>query len=387
MKRSHLELSRQEIQRYSRHLVLEEVGLAGQVKLKRSAVLLVGTGGLGSAIGTYLAAAGVGKIGVVDYDRVELTNLQRQILHSTADLGLPKVESARRRMLSINPEIHVSTYNTVFTTENAEEISAGYDILVDGTDNFPTRYLLNDLAVKTHKPFVFGSIYQFEGQTSVFNTAGGPCYRCLFPEPPPPGCVPSCAEGGVLGILPGTIGTLQATEVIKLILGAGESLAGKLLIYDALEMDFQIIHVKKNPTCKVCGENVSKIDLIDYEEYCGVPVIRKKSQILPPEKTISVDELEKVLNQGSPIQLVDVREAGELEISNLSGAIHIPLFELEELASRLEKNMEIVVFCRTGERSARAVSILEKKGFNHVKNLEGGINAWAASVDSSLVQY
>ncbi len=387
MNQSKLELSRLEIQRYSRHLVLPEVGLAGQIKLKRSAVLLVGTGGLGSAIGTYLAAAGVGKIGVVDYDRVELTNLQRQILHSTADLGSPKVESARRRMLSINPEIIVSTYDTVFNPENAERISEGYDILVDGTDNFPTRYLLNDLAVKTHKPFVFGSIYKFEGQTGVFNSEGGPCYRCLFPEPPPPGSVPSCAEGGVLGILPGTIGTLQATEVIKLILGAGESLAGKLLIYDALEMDFQIISLKKNPACKVCGENVSHIELIDYEEFCGVPVIRRNSQMLPKDKTISAGELETRLKQGGTVQLVDVREAGELEISNLPGAIHMPLYELEGLASRLNKNMEIIVFCRTGERSRRAVLILEKMGFNLVKNLEGGINAWAASVDSSMVQY
>ena len=382
-----MELSRQEIQRYSRHLVLQEVGLAGQVKLKRSAVLLVGTGGLGSVIATYLAAAGVGKIGVVDYDRVELTNLQRQILHSTADLGLPKVESASRRMLSINPEIQVFTYDTVFNSENAEEISGGYDILVDGTDNFPTRYLLNDLAVKTHKPFVFGSIYKFEGQTSVFNSAGGPCYRCLFPEPPPPGSVPSCAEGGVLGILPGTIGTLQATEVIKLIVGAGESLAGKLLIYDALEMDFQIIHLRKNPACKVCGENVSYINLIDYEEFCGVPVIRSKHHNLPQEKTISAGELESVLKQRGVFQLIDVREAGELEISILPGAIHMPLYELEGLASRLEKNMETIVYCRTGERSGRAVLILEKMGFKHVKNLEGGINAWAAEVDSSLVQY
>ncbi|NLG98009.1 MAG: molybdopterin-synthase adenylyltransferase MoeB [Chloroflexi bacterium] len=378
-------LTQDEILRYSRHMFIPEVGLEGQRKLKAASVLLVGTGGLGSPLGLYLAAAGIGRIGVVDYDVVDSSNLQRQVIHDTSRIGELKVESARRRMLDLNPDIQVDAYNEVFTAENAERIADGYDILVDGTDNFPTRYLLNDLSVLTGRPFVYGSIFRFEGQVSVFDSRVGPCYRCLFPEPPPPGTVPTCAEGGVFGVLPGTIGTIQGTEIIKLILGIGEPLVGKLLLYDALDMSFQTVNLQKNPNCKVCGPNPQVTQLIDYEQFCGVPARGAHVPENIPE--ISPAELAERLKDGRPVCLLDVREAVEQQISNLPGARNIPLMNLPAMLSELDRGTEIVVYCRTGVRSARAADLLLKEGFKNVKNLRGGINAWAREVDPDMMVY
>lgn len=378
------DLTQAELLRYSRHLILPEVGLSGQKKLKAASVLLVGSGGLGSPVALYLAAAGVGRIGVVDYDRVEESNLQRQILHGADDLNRPKVESARKRMLSINPFIQVDTYNEVFSSANAEEIAAPYDILVDGTDNFPTRYLINDLAVLTRKPYVYGAIFRFEGQASVFAAGNAPCYRCLFPDPPPPDSVPSCAEGGVLGVLPGTIGSIQATETIKLILGIGESLAGRLLLYDALTMSFESVQLRKNPACKVCSEHPEITHLIDYEQFCGVPAHGQASRADIPQM-----EPREVLNrlaQAHPLALLDVRDPVELEVSRLPGALVIPSGQVLSRLGELDASKEWVVFCRTGDRSARVVRALRERGFRAV-NLKGGINAWAEQVDPSLKRY
>jgi sulfur-carrier protein adenylyltransferase/sulfurtransferase len=317
------ELSQEEVLRYSRHLLIPEVGLNGQRKLKAASVLIVGSGGLGSPVALYLAAAGIGRIGLVDYDVVDSSNLQRQIIHGTDRIGKLKVESARQRILDLNPFIQVDIYNEVFESQNAEQIAAPYEILVDGTDNFPTRYLLNDLAVLTGKPFVYGSIFRFEGQVSVFDARSGPCYRCLFPEPPPPGSVPSCAEGGVFGVLPGTIGTIQATEVIKLILGIGEPLIGKLLLYDALDGSTQVVRLKKNPACKVCGNQPEIIQLIDYEAFCGVPT-RNLPEDSPGEKLeITPPELKYMLEHRQAVTLIDVRDPVEQQVSCLPGAINI----------------------------------------------------------------
>ncbi|MFZ6028086.1 MAG: molybdopterin-synthase adenylyltransferase MoeB [Chloroflexota bacterium] len=381
------DLSRQEILRYSRHLLIPEVGLEGQRKLKAAAVLVIGTGGLGSPVALYLAAAGIGRLGLVDFDIVDETNLQRQVIHGTATVGELKVESARRRLLDLNPDIQVDTYNEPFTSENARRIAAGYDILLDGTDNFPTRYLTNDLCVLTGKPNVYGSIFRFDGQVSVFDARRGPCYRCLFPEPPPPGLVPSCAEGGVLGILPGTIGTLQATEAIKLILGIGEPLIGKLLLYNALEMSFDFVKLKKNPNCKVCGPNPTVTDLIDYYEFCGVPGLDHESGSAGGERDISPRALAERLQGSNPPFLLDVREPHELEISAIEGATLIPLGQLASRLSELDTAQEMVVFCKAGTRSARALELLVSAGFRKVQNLEGGINAWAEEVDSRLPVY
>jgi len=380
-------LSQEEVLRYSRHLMIPEVGLAGQRKLKSASVLIVGTGGLGSPVALYLAAAGVGRIGLVDYDRVDSSNLQRQVIHTTSRLDMLKVDSARTQMLDLNPYIQVDAINDILTSQNAGEIAAPYDILVDGTDNFPTRYLLNDLAVISRKPYIYGSIFRFEGQVSVFDPArGGPCYRCLFPEPPPPGMVPSCAEGGVFGVLPGTIGTLQATEVIKLILGIGEILVGKLLLYDALDTSFQTVKLRKNPACKVCGPTPEITHLIDYEAFCGVPARDTHSGINSPLDVDPKDTAGRLADL-VPVTLLDVREAVELQISQLPGAINIPLGQLSQRLSELDPNREYIIFCRTGVRSSQALHVLLAAGFQHVHNLRGGINAWSRQVDPDLLQY
>lgn len=381
------QLSHEEILRYSRHLLIPEVGLEGQRKLKASSVLIIGTGGLGSPISLYLAAAGVGRIGLVDYDVVDFSNLQRQVIHGTSSLGQLKVESARDRMLDINPDIQIDLYNEPFTSENALRIADHYDILVDGTDNFPTRYLTNDVAVLLGKPNVYGSIFRFDGQVSVFDSRNGPCYRCLFPEPPPPGLVPSCAEGGVLGILPGTIGTLQATEVLKLILGIGEPLIGKLLLYNALDLTFEFVNLRKNPNCKVCGSDPEIVELIDYEAFCGVPGYNHEDGAIGGGWDISAKELAVRLREGNHIRLLDVREPHELEISKLDNATLIPLGQLAARLSELDSAEEMVVFCKAGTRSARALELLTGAGFRKVKNLKGGINAWSREVDDSLPVY
>ncbi len=379
------ELSPEELKRYSRHLLIPEVGYEGQQRLKAASVLIVGSGGLGSPIALYLAAAGVGRLGIVDYDVVDVSNLQRQVLHSTATIGENKVVSARKSLLQINPTIEVNAINEVFCSENAERIAAGYDVLVDGTDNFPTRYLLNDLAVITGRPYVYGSIFRFEGQASVFDARKGPCYRCLFPEPPPPGLTPSCAEGGVFGVLPGIIGCIQATEVIKTLLGIGESLTGKLLLFDALEMSFQTIQLRKNPNCKVCGKEAEIKYLIDYDQFCGVQA--RESLRCADEWDMSPVVLDELLQKGEKIQLVDVRSAVEKQISDLPGSVLMPVEQIHDRMDELNKNEIVVLFCRTGIRSRRALEILRAAGFANVYSLLGGINGWARDVDGSVRIY
>jgi adenylyltransferase/sulfurtransferase len=381
-----VELSHEEIQRYSRHLIMPEVGLSGQKKLKAASVLLIGTGGLGSPLAIYLAAAGIGKIGVVDYDVVDRTNLHRQVIHGSSNVGQLKVESAKARMLDINPDIEVVTYNEPFTSDNALQVAQDYDVIVDGTDNFPTRYLVNDVCVLLGKPNVYGSIFRFEGQASVFYAKEGPCYRCLFPEPPPPGLVPSCAEGGVLGILPGTIGTIQATEVIKLILGIGTSLIGKLMLYDALSMSFEEVKLRKNPKCAVCGPNPTVTQLIDYEQFCGVPGHDHEEE-KATSWDISPQQLADRLKRGEHVKIIDVREPHEWDISHIEGAHLIPLGTLAAHMSELDSAEEIVLQCKTGGRSMKALELLRTAGFRKLKNLKGGINAWAREVDTSLPTY
>jgi sulfur-carrier protein adenylyltransferase/sulfurtransferase len=379
-------LSHEEILRYSRHLLIPDVGLDGQRKLKAASVLVIGTGGLGSPVALYLAAAGIGHIGVVDYDVVDFSNLQRQVIHATSGIGILKVESARNRMLDLNPDIQVDAYNLPFTSENALQIANEYDLIIDCTDNFPTRYLSNDLCVLTGKPNIYGSIFRFDGQVSVFDAKRGPCYRCLFPEPPPPNLVPTCAEGGVLGVLPGTIGTIQATEAIKLILGIGDPLIGRLLLYNALDLSFEFVNLRKNPKCKVCGPNPEVTGLIDYEAFCGVPG-HDQGGAFGGEWAISATELAERLRQGDPIRLLDVREPHELQISRLDGATLIPYGQLASRLSELNSAEEIVVFCKSGSRSAYALELLASAGFRKIKHLDGGINAWAEEVDSSLPVY
>jgi adenylyltransferase/sulfurtransferase len=366
---------------------MPEVGLDGQQRLKESSVLVIGTGGLGSPVLMYLAAAGVGRIGIVDYDEVDFTNLQRQIIHGTSSLEERKVNSARDRIMDINPSIILDIYDEPFTSENAFQISAPYELIIDGTDNFPTRYLVNDVCVLSGKPNVYGSIFRFEGQASVFWAEKGPCYRCLFPEPPPPGLVPSCAEGGVFGVLPGTIGTLQATEALKILLGIGQPLIGKLMLYDALEMSFEELRLKKNPNCKVCSDAPEITELIDYEEFCGVPGHDREEDRLPSEWEIEPDQVFSRMNIGDKIHLIDVREPHELKISKIEGADLIPLGTLASEMHRLNSAEEIVLFCKSGTRSARALELLAGAGFRKIKNLRGGINAWAEQVDSSLPLY
>ena len=381
------ELSREEILRYSRHLLIPEVGMEGQRKLKSASVLLLGAGGLGSPAALYLAAAGVGHLGLVDYDKVETSNLQRQILHGTSTVGRPKVESARERLLDLNPDIQVDVYDTEFTSANAREISKPYDILLDGSDNFPTRYLSNDLCVLTHKPYVFGAVFRFEGQVSVFDADSGPCYRCLFPEPPPPGLVSSCADAGVLGVLPGTIGTIQATETIKWILGMGSNLNGKLLIYSSLDMSFDSVKIKKNPDCKVCGGSPEITELIDYFDYCGVPGLHEEASPSPANLEITPYDLFNRMKKGEKFLLIDVREPHELQISRMEGTLNIPLGELASNLGKVNSAMEIVLICKRGSRSLQALELLTSAGIKRVKNLKGGINAWAREVDPSLPIY
>jgi len=380
------ELSRDEILRYSRHLLIPEVGPEGQRKLKNSSALIVGTGGLGSPVALYLAAAGIGRIGLVDYDVVDSSNLQRQVIHGTSTVGKLKVESARAKLVDLNPDIQVDVYNEPFTSENALRIARDYDIILDGTDNFPTRYLTNDVAVFLGKPNVYASIYRFDGQASVFYAKEGPCYRCLFPEPPPPGLVPSCAEGGVLGVLPGTMGTIQATEALKVLLGIGEPLIGKLLLYNALDMTFDFVKLKKNPNCRVCGPNADITELIDYEEFCGVPSHDHEEGSAGANWDITVTELAERVKTNH-LKLVDVREPHELEISRLPNATNIPLGQLAARLSELDSAEEMVIFCKSGGRSARGLELLVSAGFKKVKNLKGGINAWAREVDSELPIY
>ncbi len=378
-------LSTEEIQRYSRHLILPEVGMEGQKKLKAASVLLIGAGGLGSPLAMYLAAAGVGRIGLVDFDVIELSNLQRQVIHSSKNVGRSKLKSAKDFLHGLNPEVQVEAYEKRFTSENALTIAANYDLIIDGTDNFPTRYLVNDVAVLLHKPNVYGSIFRFEGQASVFWADQGPCYRCLYPEPPPPGLVPSCAEGGVLGVLPGIIGTIQAYEAIKLILGIGEPLFGRLLLFDALGMHFREMKLRKNPDCPICGLQPTIHQLIDYEAFCGLP---KKDESKMNEKIpeITATELARKLKE-EEIFLLDVREPHEFKLCKIPGATLIPLQQLQDRLGEIEGAKPIVAYCRTGVRSAKAVAFLHGAGFTSTQNLRGGIHAWADEVDPSVPKY
>jgi adenylyltransferase/sulfurtransferase len=377
-------LSNDEILRYSRHLIMPEVGLEGQQRLKAARVLCVGAGGLGSPLALYLGAAGVGTLGLVDFDVVDYTNLQRQILHSTPDVGRKKLESAAEKLKAMNPYLELRTFETRLTSDNALEILKDFDLVVDGTDNFATRYLVNDACVLLGKPNVYGSIFRFEGQASVFATREGPCYRCLYPEPPPPGLVPSCAEGGVLGILPGLVGVIQATEAIKLILGKGEPLVGRLLLVDALSMRFRELKLRKNPGCPICGERRTITRLIDYEEFCGVRGEEAPVEGGIPE--ISVEDLKRKRDAGDDLVLLDVREPHEAQICTLGGVL-IPLNDLPRRVHELDSSRELVVHCRSGARSARAVAFLRQAGFKKARNLAGGILAWADRIDPRMPKY
>jgi adenylyltransferase/sulfurtransferase len=383
---SDVTLSNEEIARYSRHLIMPEMGMTGQRKLKQGSVLLIGTGGLGSPLALYLAAAGVGHIGLVDFDVVDASNLQRQIIHGTSTVGVAKTESAKRRLADLNPQIEVTTYETQITSANALDLLRPYDVIIDGTDNFPTRYLTNDACVLLGKPNVYGSIFRFEGQATVFHPkAGGPCYRCLYPEPPPPGLVPSCAEGGVLGVLPGVIGTIQATEAIKLITGIGEPLIGRLMLYDALAMRFRELKLRRNPDCPVCGEHPTVTELIDYEQFCGIfpeaPAVSIPNEITP-------SQLAERLQQPDRPFLLDVRNPYEVEIASIPGTnLVIPVDQLPERINELDTAQEMVVYCRSGARSGRAVDLLKSAGFRKVTNLTGGILRWADDVDPTVAKY
>ena len=378
-------LSKEEVRRYSRHLIMPEVGLEGQLKLKRARVLMIGTGGLGAPLGLYLAAAGVGHLGLVDFDVVDSSNLQRQVTFTTADVGKPKSEAAKARLLALNPMIEIEAYETRLTSDNALELFRDYDIIVDGTDNFPTRFLVNDACLLLGKPNVYGSIFRFEGQATVFGYPGGPCYRCLYPEPPPPGLVPSCAEGGVLGVLPGIVGTIQAMETIKLILGSGVPLVGRLLLFDALSMRFRELKLRKNPACPLCGEHRTITKLIDYEEFCGIrgeeapPMTNGIPEITPRDLKVRQD-------RGEDLFILDVREVHEYQICNLKGKL-IPLGELARRVNELDSSLEMVVHCRSGKRSAEAIRFLQKAGFKKLWNLKGGVLAWSDEVDPSLPKY
>ena len=377
-------LTNDEILRYSRHLIMPEVGMEGQQKLKAARVLCIGAGGLGSPLALYLAAAGVGTLGIVDFDVVDYTNLQRQIIHSTADVGRKKLDSAAEKLKAINPFLTIKTFDTKLTSDNALKIFADFDIIADGTDNFPTRYLVNDACVLTGKPNVYGSIFRFEGQASVFATEHGPCYRCLYPEPPPPGLVPSCAEGGVLGILPGLVGVMQATEVIKLILGKGEPLIGRLLLVDALGMKFRELKLRKNPDCPVCGTHPTITKLIDYNEFCGIR--GEETPVTSNVPEMQVEELKQKLDAGEDIFVLDVREPHEYQICNIGGYL-IPLGDLPKRVSELDSSREIVAHCRSGVRSGKAVDFLRQARFKKVRNLAGGILAWADRVDPKMPKY
>jgi adenylyltransferase/sulfurtransferase len=378
--------SKEEIQRYSRHLIMPEVGMEGQARLKKASVLMVGAGGLGAPLGMYLAAAGIGRLGIVDFDVVDHSNLQRQVTFSAADVGRPKLQAAKERLSGINPHIRIDGYETRLSSENALDLFRDYDVIVDGTDNFPTRYLVNDACVLLGKPNVYGSIFRFEGQVSVFDARRGPCYRCLYPEPPPPGLVPSCAEGGVLGVLPGIVGSLQALEVLKLVLERGESMIGRLLVFDALQMKFRELRQRKDPDCPICGERPRIRELIDYEEFCGIPQAQEVERKMGVP-TINVEGLKKLLDESDDVFVLDVREPHEWDIVHLEGATLIPLGRLPHEVHRLDSAKDIVVHCRSGARSAKATVFLLGAGFQRVRNLEGGILAWADRIDPSLPKY
>jgi adenylyltransferase/sulfurtransferase len=378
-------LNKDEILRYSRHLIIPEVGMEGQQKLKNAKVALIGAGALGAPLGLYLSAAGVGRIGLVDFDVVDFTNLQRQVIHGTKDVGKKKLDSAAETMLDINPYLRLDKFETPLSSENALDILKDYDIVIDGTDNFPTRYLVNDACVLLGKPNVYGSIFRFEGQATVFAYEGGPCYRCLYPEPPPPGLIPSCAEGGVLGILPGTIGLIQATEAVKIILGIGESLRGRLVLYDALSMRFRELKLRRNPECPVCGDHPTITKLIDYQEFCGIP----KHQPQAPADSADIDpvEVKALIDNKTPFTLLDVREPHEYQIGNIPTATLIPLGDLPKRLNELNRDELIVAHCKSGVRSAKAIELLKQSGFTKLRNMKGGILAWSDKVDPSVPKY
>ncbi len=380
-------LSKDEILRYSRHLIMPEVGMEGQQKLKNAKVLLVGAGGLGAPLGMYLAAAGVGRIGIVDFDVVDFTNLQRQVIHGTKDVGRKKLDSAAETMLDINPYVQIDRYEVPLDSSNAMEILKPYDLVIDGTDNFPTRYLVNDACVLLKKPNVYGSIFRFEGQATVFAYPGGPCYRCLYSEPPPPGLVPSCAEGGVLGILPGIIGLVQATEAVKLILGIGEPLVGRLMLYDALAMRFRELKLRRNPECPVCGDHPTVTKLIDYQQFCGMP--HKEEPAVAPVQDGEIDpvEVKAKIDRGDDFLLIDVREPHEYQICSIPAAKLIPLGDLAKRMNELDSSKEIVAHCKSGVRSGKAVDFLKQSGFKKVRNMKGGILAWSDKVDPRVPKY
>jgi adenylyltransferase/sulfurtransferase len=381
------ELTTDDLSRYSRHLILPEVGMEGQRKLKAARVLCVGTGGLGSPLALYLAAAGVGTLGLVDFDVVDASNLQRQIIHSTRDIGRKKLDSAEEKLTALNPALNVVKHDTMLTSANALEILKDYDIVADGTDNFPTRYLVNDACVLLGKPNVYGSIFRFEGQASVFATKEGPCYRCLYPEPPPPGLVPSCAEGGVLGILPGLVGVIQATEVIKLILGKGNSLVGRLLLVDALNMKFRELKLRKNPECPVCGPNPTVTELIDYQQFCGIaPETKEEKTLKNGIPQITVKDLKRRIDAGEDVFILDVREPYEYQIANIGGKL-IPQNDVPQRLAEIDRDREIVVQCKSGGRSQRIAEFLKQSGYPSVVNLAGGILAWSDEIDPKVQKY
>ncbi len=384
-----LALTHEEVARYSRHLIMPEVGMEGQLKLKAARALCIGVGGLGSPVLLYLAAAGVGTLGLVDFDEVDYSNLHRQIIHGTPDVGRSKLDSAKARINALNPEVEVVTHEMALSSENALGLFADYDLVVDGTDNFPTRYLVNDACVIGGKPNVYGSIFRFEGQASVFATKDGPCYRCMFPEPPPPGLVPSCAEGGVLGILPGVVGTLQATEAIKLILGVGESLVGRFLLFDALKMRFRELKVRKDPDCPVCGEHPTVTQLIDYEQFCGIAPTATAAATSSTEDAdeATVEELKTRLDRHESFLLLDVREPQEFEICRIPGSVLIPLGDLPSRLFELEGRDDMIVHCKSGVRSGKAVKLLREAGYSKARNLKGGILAWINRIDPTLPKY
>ena len=382
------ELSNEEILRYSRHLILPEVGMEGQRKLKGAKVAMIGTGGLGAPLGLYLAAAGIGKIGIVDFDVVDVTNLQRQVIHGAKDVGRPKIDSAADRMKDINPHLEIEKYETALSSENALEILKDYDVVVDGTDNFPTRYLVNDACVLLGKPNAYGSIFRFEGQATVFHHNGGPCYRCLYPEPPPPGLVPSCAEGGVLGILPAVVGSIQATETVKLILGKGETLSGRLMLYDALNMKFRELRLRRNPECPVCGDNPTVTELIDYQQFCGIPQqAAAEAEQAGKMPEIAPKDLKAKLDAGEDVFVLDVRQPHEYDIAKIEGTTLIPLDQLAQRVDELESTADIFIHCKSGVRSAKAQKLLKDMGFSRVTNVAGGILRWADEVDPSIAKY
>jgi adenylyltransferase/sulfurtransferase len=382
-----MELNNDEIRRYSRHLILPEVGLGGQKKICSASVLCIGAGGLGSPIAMYLAAAGIGKLGILDFDSVDFSNLQRQIVHGTEDVGRPKTQSAKETINRINPNVEVVIYNTRISSENALDIIRPYDIVVDGTDNFPTRYLTNDACVLLKKPNVYGSIFRFEGQASVFAPhLGGPCYRCLYPEPPPPGMVPSCAEGGVLGVLPGIIGCIQATEILKLALGKGSSLVGRLLLFNALDMKFRELKLRRDPKCPLCGENPTIKELIDYEVFCGIAPEPATPATNPDE--VTVQEMKRALdNPKLGIKILDVREPDEHQIAHIDGVPLLPMSVLQQRFTELDPNSQYYIHCKSGVRSLRALEFLREQGFKYLKSVKGGINAWADEIDHSVAKY